>query len=119
MEYNCPDCLQLDRECYNCRRAMSATGAPCDLNSEVQGEDKVFRIMLPLESLLEEEDNPKPKKKKKTKNPLAELDMGKVMEEVDAERQKELPLDFAKFKVEPKLEPKEEAPEEDPESKKE
>ena len=132
IEFNCPDCLQIERECYNCRRALSSTsvgasssnvhsaGLPSfkmdddgnlipmneaakNFDYEADGYESWDEFVEHMQGVMHAEGigPAKSKKPKKKSNPLSEFDLDKAMDELTTELGKELPLDFAKYKVDP------------------
>lgn len=139
LEFNCPDCLQIEKECYNCRRAMGSTsgsmmkstmgmdGIPSfkmDENGELipmneaaenfdfkaDGYDSWEEFVEHMKGVMTDENIMPKKKKAKKKNPLEDFDVGKALTQLSEELAKELPLDFAKYKVDPKVEEVKPAP---------
>lgn len=141
IEFNCPDCLQIEKECYNCRRAMGVSGVGHVTKSLGMEGIPSFKLgedgeLVPMNEAAENfdfkadgyssweefaehmkgvmmDENIMPKKQKaKKKNPLEEFDISKALTQLSEELAKELPLDFAKYNVDPEVdtEPAEQKP---------
>ena len=135
IEFNCPDCLQIEKECYNCRRAMGSSSGSMMKSAMCMEGIPSFKLgedgeLVPMNEAAENfdfkadgygsweefaehmkgvmmDENIMPKKQKaKKKNPLEEFDISKALTQLSEELAKELPLDFAKYNVDPEVDTK-------------